>query len=230
MATRPARGLKVGEILDKTIGVVSLAGVPALIFIAVIGGLSAGIDIYGQQAQTPGVVPSMALIGRILALAVLVIVVAFIGSYLLLETMLKRAGLVTYTGDKRILAYVGLALLSGLGTGLGFLLLIIPGLVFMARWSIAGPLLIGKGEGVMASLGKSWEATKGSEFPIILCYILVLVFTLASYLPILITGQSTPVIAVISRLISTAGNVFSAGISVAVYGILRSRDVSGTFS
>ena len=37
----------------------------------------------------------------------------------------------------------------------------------MARWSIAQPLLVARGDGVMAALGESWERTKDKEFQIL---------------------------------------------------------------
>jgi len=142
MATRPQRGLKIGEIIDKTFGVLSLTGLPALIFVVVIGGMSAGIDIFAKEMTTSaaaGVAPSAKMLIQTLALTLLVVVTAFIGTYLFVEAMLKRTGLMSYTGDKRILAFVGMSLLGGLGVLGGFILLIIPGLVFMARWSVSGP-------------------------------------------------------------------------------------------
>ena len=230
MATRPNRELKIGEIIDKTIGVLSLAAVPALIFIVVIAGLSAALDMFAQQMTTPGVVPNSGMLLQTLALTLLLLVVAFVGSYLLVETMLKRTGLMSYTGDRRILAFVGMSLLSALGVAGGFILLIIPGLIFMARWTVAGPLLIGKGERITAALGKSWQMTKGHEFPIIVALLLIMiVFYGLSYAPTLLFGQLTPVLAVIARLASTAGSAVGAAMGIAIYGILNTRDAGQVF-
>lgn len=231
MATRPNRTLKIGEIIDKTVGVVSLSGVPVLAFVLVVGGLSAALDIMAQQMAVPGVIPTSGMLVRTLAVFVLLMIVAFIGSYLMVEAMLKRTGLMTYAGDKRILAFVGMSLLSGLAVGAGFLLLIFPGLFFMARWSIAGPMLIGRGERITASLGKSWEATKGQEFPIVVSSLLIiLVFYGIAYAPTFIVGQPTPpLLSVISRMISTAGTATSAAMGVAIYGILSTRNAGQAF-
>lgn len=231
MATRPNRTLKIGEIIDKTMGVVSLSGVPVLAFVLVVGGLSAALDIVAQQMTTPGALPTSGMLVRTLALTVLLFIVAFIGSYLMVEAMLKRTGLMSYAGDKRILAFVGMSLLSGLAVLGGFLLLIFPGLFFMARWAVAGPLLIGRGERITAALGKSWEITKGHEFPIIVSTLLLfLVFYGIAYAPILIVGQPTPaLLSVLSRLISTAGTATSAAMGVAIFGILSTRDAGKAF-
>ena len=232
MATRPNRELKIGDIIDKTIGVLSLSAIPALIFIVVIAGLSAGLDVFARQVSTPGVIPNMGMVLQTVALALLLVVIAFVGTYLLVETMLKRTGLMSYSGDKRILAFVGMSLLSSLGTVAGFIMLIIPGLIFMARWVVAAPLLIGKGEKSIASLGKSWEMTKGHEFPIIISLLLVMiVFYGIAYTPtFMFGGQLSAPLALVSRLASTAGSTITAAMGVAIYGILSKRDVSGTFS
>jgi len=230
MATRPNRELKIGEIIDKTIGVLSLTAVPALIFIVVIAGMSAGIDIYAKQAITPGAVPNMGMIWQLLAFSLLVVVIAFVGSYLLTEAMLKRTGLMSYAGDKRILAFVGMSVLSALGVLGGFILVIFPGLIFMARWIVSGPLLIGKGERVMASLGKSWQMTKGHEFAIIVAMLIVMiVFYGLSYAPQLLAAEVTPALAVISRVASTAGSTIIAAMGVAIYGILSTRNAGEAF-
>ncbi|MBO9602454.1 MAG: hypothetical protein J7496_08100 [Novosphingobium sp.] len=231
MATRPNRDLKIGEIIDKTMGVLSLSALPSLAFIVVIGGLSGGLDIFGKQLQQPGVIPNMGMVMQVLALALLIIVLAFIGGYLLLESMLKRTGLMNSTGDKRIVAYIGMSLLSGLAIIGGLLLVVIPGLIFMARWSLSGPLLIGRGEKVFASLGKSWAMTKGHEFGIVVSLLIVLVvFNGIGYLPNLLLGTVPPVLAIVARLASTAGTAVISAMYVAIYGILSTRDVSGTFS
>jgi hypothetical protein len=229
MATRPNRTLKIGEIVDKTMRVVSLAGLPSLIFILVIGGMSAGLDVFAKALTVPGAVPSGGLLVQTFAFFLLLLIVAVIGGYLLLEVMLKRTGLFSNTGDKRIFGYLGMSLLSALAVGLGYLLLLVPGLVFKARWSVSGPLLIGKGDKVFASLGNSWEMTKGHEFPIIIAQLPLFLFSLVPVLPTILGVENTTLLMVITRLISTAAGVFTAAMGVAIYGILSTRNAGNTF-
>lgn len=48
-------------------------------------------------------------------------------------------------------------ILVGLGTLLGFVLLILPGLYVFARWYLAGTLLVRNGNGRTASMRQSWD-------------------------------------------------------------------------
>lgn len=94
-----------------------------------------------------------------------VAVITIVASYFLLAQYLESSGRLR-DRDTRIWAYIGMAILSGIGTVLGFLFLIIPGLILMVRWSAASGFLIGARKGVTESLGDSWEATRGHGWPI----------------------------------------------------------------
>jgi hypothetical protein len=62
---------------------------------------------------------------------------------------------------------IGVSFLSGLGILVGLLLLIIPGIILFVRWSIAIPIVLSKGDGVIAALRESWYRTEGHFWPIL---------------------------------------------------------------
>ena len=159
MAIAAPRDLKIGKIIDKTLGVIERTALPALIFVIVVTALCAPISWF-----TVGSLSASRLAGGELLKAVIGIVAA----YFLIVPMLRRAGLHTRSDADAFLPFIGLSVLSALGVLLGFIAFIIPGLFVMARWSIAQPLLVGQGTGVMESLGESWERTRGNEFSIII--------------------------------------------------------------
>ncbi len=70
------------------------------------------------------------------------------------------------TGITKTLPVLGLYILWFLGVGLGWLLLLVPGLIVMTMWSAAMPVLIGENIGVIAAFGRSRELTRGSRWSI----------------------------------------------------------------
>lgn len=63
------------------------------------------------------------------------------------------------TASRRFPAIFGLSLLFGIGIVFGLVLLIIPGLLLLVRWSLSLPVLLGEESGVTESLRRSWELT-----------------------------------------------------------------------
>lgn len=79
-------------------------------------------------------------------------------------------------GLMHALPVLGLTLLWYLAVGLGWILLLVPGIILMCMWSAAIPAFVGEGLGVFASFGRSRELTKGSRlkiFVVLMIYIVV---------------------------------------------------------
>lgn len=87
--------------------------------------------------------------------------------YYLTASSLERLGLREAGGRNRFGAFWGLNILSGLGIGLGYLLLIVPGLYLSARWVAASAALLAEDGSVSGAMGESWEITQPSVWPII---------------------------------------------------------------
>ena len=84
------------------------------------------------------------------------------------------------SGVEKALPLVGLSVLASLGIGLGFFLLIIPGLIVSVWWSVAAPVLVTENRGVTESLGRSKDLTEGYRWPIF--GLVVVYFALTSVL------------------------------------------------
>ena len=158
MATQISRQLKVGTIIDKALAVVELNAKPVLVFVAVFTAVNIAITYMSL---------SLTAITEQAGVGLAKFAVAITAAYLLLDTMVRRTGLRTRTSADVFFPFIGLSILYILGVYAGFIALVLPGLVVMARWSIAQPLLVARGEGVTKSLGESWERTRGNEFPIL---------------------------------------------------------------
>jgi hypothetical protein len=84
--------------------------------------------------------------------------------------------------QSRALSLVSIVIAMGLMVGTGFVFLIIPGVILGLMWSLTVPVAVLEGSGLVQSLSRSKELTKGSRGEIFLIYILILALTYAIYL------------------------------------------------
>lgn len=74
--------------------------------------------------------------------------------------------------------YIGTAILYGICVLVGFILLIVPGIIAILRLQFAYYYVVDKGMGPVEALKASWAATKGETFNIFLYTIVVLIMNI----------------------------------------------------
>jgi len=169
------RELEFGTVVRGTIETASANLVPILVYLIVMTVVGAGAELVRldrfsgalDDAETLATLQSFSGLGIGLA-GLAVFLVATLGQYFLFEAMMRNAGLGSGLGRHRYLAFVGQALLILVATMFGFALLVIPGLLMSARWSIAPALLVTSDLGVIESMRRSWNSVKGNSTPVIL--------------------------------------------------------------
>ncbi len=222
MATLPPRELKIGKIVDKTLGVIEHIALPALLFVIGFTAINSVLAYFLADPTSPL---------RAMQIWLLQLAVGAVVSYLLLDVALRHTGLHSRTERQAFLLYLGLYALYTLGVIVGFILIIVPGLIFMARWSIAQPLLVGRGTGVMEAFGESWERTKGNEFQIIVAALALLVLPItAAIVAIAFMGAESLGGIVVSQLATSVATLATLAMGVAIYGLMGgAREAAGTF-
>jgi hypothetical protein len=65
-----------------------------------------------------------------------------------------------------VLPLVAASILAGIGIGLGFLLLIIPGLFLLTIWAVLAPVIVLERAGVFGAFGRSQQLVKGNLLPV----------------------------------------------------------------
>jgi len=79
-------------------------------------------------------------------------------------------------GVKMFLPLLGLAIIAALGAGLGYLALIVPGVIISVMWSVASPAVVVEKRGVLESLQRSRDLTRGyrwNVFGLMVIYMLL---------------------------------------------------------
>lgn len=226
-----------GGFLGETFALISRNAVPIMLFVAVVGGLNAvGLMLgYVDESDTLAGVgfgftvnPTDGLVAGLFQIAAGVLSIA--ASYFLLAKFLENESRLADRAT-RIWAYVGAMFLATLGMIGGFLLLIVPGIILLVRWSATSGYLIERRLGVIDCFKASWDATRGSSWPIFFAGLVL-------FIGLVIAGgivggigyavSSELVTAIISSVLESAGNAAFLAFGIAVY--LTVEDTGGAIS
>jgi len=96
-----------------------------------------------------------------------------------------------------ILPLILVSILAAIGIGIGFVLIIIPGLVLLTFWSVVAPVVVLERPGVFAAFGRSWQLVRGNGWPV---FGVILIF----FLIFILVGI---VFAIIGAILGDAGEI-----------------------
>jgi hypothetical protein len=173
----------------------------------------------------------------LVVLIVIAIIFYFVGQAVILygafQAMRGRTFLVgeaARRGLSRVLWIIAIAFLVTLGVAIGFLLLIVPGIILAVRWSVAVPACVVENLGPLAAMRRSAELTRGHRWKIFLVYILFVIITFVVSLIVgllagLVVGALTVATGTDSVTIAVTGGVFGL-IGTALYAAYENIVVS----
>src|SRR6185437_8186935 len=81
-----------------------------------------------------------------------------------------------------VLPLIGLAIVAGIGIAIGFVLIIIPGLILLTIWAVAAPVMVIEHPGVFAALGRSRELVRGHGWQVFGTIVLIALIEIAVYI------------------------------------------------
>lgn len=198
---------------------------------ALLSGLpQAAFQVLQRQAQSSaGLVAtsagSLATVGLWILLSLLMVLVLWALSGMLQAALVygvaedlngrrARFGDCLSTGFRFALPVIGISVLYGLAIALGFVLLIVPGVILAIRYIVAVPAEVMERAGVLGAFGRSANLTKGSRWAI---FALMLVYAfLALIVEMVIGGVMAAVIfgsgaaAAAAAISSVSGSVVAA--------------------
>jgi hypothetical protein len=105
-----------------------------------------------------------------------------------------------------ILPLIGFGILAGIGIAIGFVLIIVPGLILLTFWSVGAPAIVVEGIGPIDAFGRSWRLVRGEAWPVF--GVLLLTF--------LIVVIVEAILGAIGAAIGVGGFIVAAIISAAI--------------
>lgn len=91
------------------------------------------------------------------------------------------------------LPLIGLSIVVGIGVALGFVFLIVPGIILYVMWIVSAPVLVEERTGVFGAMSRSRELTKGARWNVfallLTAGVLYLVFTIVVGLLVVALGM-----------------------------------------
>jgi hypothetical protein len=82
------------------------------------------------------------------------------------------------------------SILAGLGIGIGFVLLVVPGLILLTIWSVVAPVTVIERPGVIAAFGRSRELVRGHGWEVFGVIVLVFVIVVIANIIGAIVGSA----------------------------------------
>lgn len=121
------------------------------------------------------------------------------------------------TGLRVLLPLIGLSILFAIGVGIGFILLLVPGIILLLMWAVAVPALVVERTSVFGAFTRSSELTKGSRWKILGLFLaLVVIYWLLSA----ILGMVGLKMYGASATAITAGNLIGSFVLGTIFNVL----------
>lgn len=118
-----------------------------------------------------------------------------------------------------ILPLIGFGILFGIGVAIGFVLIVIPGLILLTFWSVGAPAIVVEGIGPIDAFGRSWRLVRGEAWPVFGALFVI-------FLIVLVIGA---ILGAIAGPIGVGATIVAAIISAAITAPIYSLAVSVIF-
>ncbi len=178
-----ARQLTVGGVIERAFALYRAhAGtlIPAAAVVFVVAGV-----IQGLLRDTDSAL--LSVLGSIVSLVASALFTGFVVTLVADVRDGKReftVGELFSNASHAILPLIGFGILAAIGIGIGFILLIIPGLYLLTIWSVGSPAIVVERTGVFEAFGRSHELVKGNGWTvfgaIVTVFLILLVLGIAA--------------------------------------------------
>lgn len=227
MTSAPQGQFGVGTVLSQAVSVFGANLVPfcVLALILMIPSLIYTLAVVANLDPTAAYSPS-ALLAIVIQMVLSQLIAAAItyGSFQYLRGQPVGIGEALSRGLSLILPMIGVAILAGLAIGLGIILLIVPGIIIAVMLWVAIPAAVVERPGVVASLSRSAELTKGYRWPVfgILVIIVVLAMVVGFVIQFVLAMIGGPTLYALGNwVVNAVFGAFSATVAAVGYYFLR---------
>lgn len=122
-----------------------------------------------------------------------------------------------------LLPLIGAGLLSGLGIGIGMVLLIAPGLFLLTIWAVIAPVIVIERSGVIDAFKRSRELVRGNGWPVFWVVIVAFLIAFAGSLIFGAIANSVSDGPLVRIVFSALASTITAPITALVAGVLYYR-------
>lgn len=219
----PQRAFGTGEVLNETFSIFFGSPVPLLVTAVVLIPLSA-ISLALTSAMEGN--PNLELLTSVLNLLDSLVVTPIATGAVVYTVFQRMRGRSPGMGDSLRVglsllgSVVGVAILQGLATVLGTMLLVIPGILFAVMYSLAVPVAVEERPGIGQSMSRSADLTYNHRWEIfwVLAAFLLLAFGLA-----FVAGLAGTLNKALEIGLTIALNVLTVGLSATAYTVMYYR-------
>jgi hypothetical protein len=225
------RTVSIGRVFQRALSAIALNPIVILALALVVGALPSLLVTYifaeaglSSQGTLQSGFSFTHLIGAaFLSAVVSVVVSAFVQGALTRATVSANEGRRATFAESFsaalgvLLPLIGLSLLFGIAVAIGFVLLIVPGVILLLMWAVAVPALVVERHGIMTAFARSAELTKGARWKILGLFLVVI---LAYWLLSVILGFVGLTVYSASSLSLTTGNLLGSIIIGTVFNAL----------
>jgi hypothetical protein len=189
-SSAPANRLSVGDVISETFSVYgqnvgALLGSALAVFVVV--GLLSGILQRGGGVLLLLLGTAVSLAGQALYTGFVVELVQDVRDGRRDQTV----GDLFSAAAPFILPLIGFGILFGIGAAIGFLLIVIPGLILVTFWSLGAPAIVVEGIGPIDAFGRSWRLVRGNAWQVFGA--LVIVFVIVVVIQVALAAIANPI-------------------------------------
>jgi len=136
----------------------------------------------------------------------------------LTDALLKQTG-ADGSGVRSSAIGVRVSFVTQLGIVFGLLLFVVPGVIAFVRWSMALPIALSKGTGVIESIKESWARSEGHFWPILVLLMLIYVPAFGGAIGLgIVVESATPLTAdIVTNLLMVIGLILGWYVAVAIF-------------
>jgi hypothetical protein len=123
-----------------------------------------------------------------------------------------------------VVPLIAAGLLAGLGIMIGFILLVVPGLILLTIWAVIAPVIVVERTGVLEAFGRSRELVRGNGWRVFGVIVAVLLISIVVGIVLGAIGAGVADDSDVTRIVSDLiGSTITAPISALVASVLYFR-------
>ncbi len=180
-APAPAqRRIEVGRVISETFSLYGANAVPLLTSAVVVFAISGLLQAIMRDEGGLVLILLASIVGLIAQALYTGFVVSLVADVRAGGGRDMTAGQLFSAAQHAIPALIGAAILAGIGITIGFILLIVPGLILLTIWAVISPAIVVERTGVIGAFGRSHELVRGQAWQVFGSILVAFVITLVA--------------------------------------------------